>query len=98
MVKQFRKKPVIIEAIQYDGTIKNVKKIFQWALDNRVETHIYHTEDNETGIPTGLFIETLEGTMRVNNGDYVIRGLKNELYPCKPDIFNQTYEEVSKDN
>jgi hypothetical protein len=43
----------------------------------------------------GLYIETLEGTMKADNGDWIIRGVKGELYPCKPDIFEATYEPVT---
>ena len=46
----------------------------------------------------GIAINTLEGTMMVNYGDYIIKGVNNEFYPCKPDIFKQTYEEVIDDN
>ena len=41
-----------------------------------------------------IFIETLEGTMKANNGDWIIRGVKGELYPCKPDVFDMTYKKV----
>ena len=46
------------------------------------------------GLPEDAFIETLEGTMRVTYGDWVIKGVKGELYPCKADIFEQSYEAV----
>lgn len=45
----------------------------------------------------GIAIDTLEGTMIVDYGDYIIKGVKGEFYPCKPDIFEQTYEEVIED-
>lgn len=48
------------------------------------------------GMPEDAFIKTLEGTMRVKHGDWVIRGVKGELYPCKSDIFEATYEEVKE--
>ena len=43
-----------------------------------------------------VLIETLEGTMKANPGDYIIRGIKGELYPCKPDIFKETYEKIQE--
>lgn len=46
----------------------------------------------------GIAIDTLEGTMRVDYGDYIIKGVKGEFYPCKPDIFKQTYDEIIDDN
>ena len=78
---QYRKKPVVIEAVQYDGT-------FPLAFlkgDERVRN-----------TPDGMEIVTLEGTMRANIGDWIIRGVQGELYPCKPDIFEATYEPVKE--
>lgn len=94
MAKQFRKKPVVIEAFQYDGTLTNLRQLFEWVVTVKTETRVHHTEDEKTGQPTGLFIDTLEGTMKVNPGEYVIKGVNNEFYPCKPEIFVQIYEEV----
>lgn len=89
---KFRKKPVVIEAVQYT-------KRFSWpdwfadAVTNKaVITH-----------GTGKFAEgecyaeihTLEGVMRADENDWIIQGVKGELYPCKPDIFEQTYEKVN---
>lgn len=83
MVKQYRKKPVVIQAIQYDGFHTGAINDF---CGNKVRE------------PVGeqyLEIETLEGVMRANAGDYIIRGVNGEFYLCKPDIFEKTYEEVS---
>jgi hypothetical protein len=90
---EYRKKPIIINAIQNTG---EWKPIMNW-LDNLAggyaeipfETHPVITR-NEDG---SLAIETLEGVMRCDIGDWVICGVKGELYPCKPDIFEMTYEE-----
>jgi len=84
MIKKFRKKPVIIEAIQYEG---NNKK------------EIIHFVGNNAFCPTCMdyiSLTTLEGKMKVNVNDWVIKGVKGEFYPCKPDIFEETYEEVKK--
>lgn len=81
---KFRKKPVVIEAIQWIGEEKDVPLI--QALGSRGVA--YHHASRE------LYIETLEGTMRANVGDWIIKGVKNEIYPCKPDIFEMTYEPV----
>ena len=81
---KFRKKPVVIEAIQLplDPTDDDVMAVhtFMGAAD--------WSSDRDCGIA----INTLEGTMRADPGDWIIRGIKGELYPCKPDIFAATYE------
>lgn len=82
MIKSYVKKPQKIEAIQYDGT--NIEEIQNWC---KVHIEIY-ADINALGIPT------LEGIMRASVGDYIIKGIKGEYYPCKPDIFMLTYEEV----
>lgn len=82
----FRKKPVVIEA-------------FLWSGDERqVEDPVWIVEAMERGEVTidypHLFIKTLEGTMTAAVGDWIIKGVKGEIYPCKPDIFAATYEPV----
>lgn len=88
---KYRKKPVVIEAIQYTG--KNNFKIEDWS-DNRVYVSpvLEPSKDNPTG--NYLQIETLEGVMTAIVGDWIIKGIKGEFYPCKPDIFEATYEKV----
>ena len=80
MNKKYRKKPVTIEAIQRLGT--NLSEI-----DDCVGGSIANKG-------TTLVIHTLEGDMEASIGDYIIKGVKGEFYPCKPDIFLATYEEV----
>lgn len=80
MNNKYRKKPVTIEAIQWLGT--NLSEI-----DDFVGESI-------TNKGTTLIIHTLEGDMEASIGDYIIKGVKGEFYPCKPDIFLATYEEV----
>lgn len=75
---KYRKKPVEIEAIQWTG--ENAKEILAFAKDSYID------KDNYT-----LKIDTLEGTHIASRGDYIIKGVKGELYPCKPDIFEMTY-------
>ena len=84
MIKQFRKKPVVIEAIQFDGTNKE-------EIHNFVGDAIGQDVNSKD-----LFITTLEGIMIASVGDYVIKGVQGEFYPCKPDIFEQTYNEVQE--
>ena len=77
---KFRKKPVVIEAIQ-------------WAGDNFGElTDFMHDCYSVDG--KKIIISTYEGNMTANVGDWIIRGIKGEFYPCKPDIFEATYESV----
>ena len=83
MSKKYVKKPVIVEAVQYTGD--NVEEILQF-----VSAGTRETEKTENGI----IIHTLEGDMLASVGDYIIRGVHGEHYPCKPDIFVQTYSEV----
>lgn len=84
MIRKFRKKPVVIEAVQYDGTPVGAKLIKEFI--NYTTTLIITSEY--------LGIETLEGEMKCSSGDWVIKGVNGEFYPCKPDIFEKTYEEV----
>jgi hypothetical protein len=88
---KFRKKPVVIEAVQY--TRKFVMP--SWLMDAVIEerVRVYNTGNFQD--PTSecfAVIATLEGDMTVNENDWIIRGIKGELYPCKPDIFEMTYE------
>jgi hypothetical protein len=80
---KFRKKPVVIEAVQWTGD--NLMEVF--ALTNAQEL-------GEDFISDDLTIPTLEGEMTARKGDYIIKGIKGEIYPCKPDIFEATYELV----
>ncbi len=82
---KYRKKPVIIEAEKFDGWPADNS---QWVRDAISRT----TEPRENGSVTAAFIQTLEGEMRADKGDWIIRGVKGECYPCKPDIFEATYE------
>lgn len=85
---KFRKKPIVIEAIQWTGD--NLQEV----IDFIGVTDWTCEEAQEVVAARGLPIYTLEGRMLALTGDYIIRGVKGELYPCKPDIFKQTYEEV----
>jgi hypothetical protein len=99
--QKFRKKPVAIEAMQFAGTPAELCDAYLWveshvgsfcALDPIPDAGI--SIDPEDG---SLLISTLEGLMRVSLGDWIIRGVKGEFYPCKPDIFAATYERLEAD-
>ena len=89
---KFRKKPVIIEAITFDELVQHGRDSgadcsngLPWSFSYGGQP-ITHENDDCYLIPT------LEGTMRFNRGDWLITGVKGELYPCRADIFAQTYE------
>ena len=84
---KYRKKPVVIEAWIWDETKETFNQI--GCLSMSSSGHL--ERPNEM---TQLRILTLEGTMRVDKGDYIIKGVKGEFYPCKSDIFQMTYESV----
>lgn len=87
MVK-YRKKPVEIEAVQYKGDLESIKEIIDF---------IGYIPEIIEGCETQqkfLKIKTLEGDHIASEGDYIIKGVKGEFYPCKPDIFEMTYEIV----
>ena len=85
MIKKFKKKPIVIEAIQYDGTMESFSQIQEWC--NTIEVTAYN--DRKLRIPT------LKGCHDASIGDWIIKGVKGEFYPCKPDIFQETYDECS---
>ena len=88
-MQKFVKKPVVIEAIQYDGA--NITEIETFV---RGKLPTIMTSD----LGAQLVISTLEGDMKVTKGDYVIKGIKGEFYPCKPDIFKQSYNMIKENN
>lgn len=81
-MNQFRKKPVVIEAIQFTG-------------DNHEEVNLFMdaAKTNRDKLEE-IAIQTLEGTMIASKGDWIIRGVQGEVYPCKPEIFEKTYQKA----
>lgn len=93
-MQKFRKKPVVIEAMEWDQT-KNRFDIMMsdWKGFSDVVTAF---ETSASGkIVSSLRLKTLEGTLNVSDGDYIIKGVKGEFYPCKSDIFHKTYDRVA---
>lgn len=78
---KFRKKPVVIEAIQFNG-------------QNSIDVHRFMNYGDCSCPNDAILIKTLEGEMRADIDDWIIRGVKGELYPCKPDIFEATYDRI----
>lgn len=100
---KYRKKPLVVEARQWDGTEEAATEIITW-----IQAHDQHAEyvvcvparRSRTGVllepmqPSHIAIRTPEGTMRAERGDWVIRGVLGEIYPCKSAVFDATYEPV----
>ena len=95
--KKYRKKPIVIEAFQYDGNLKDQEGKYyvpEWAVKAFKVNVLFYDSADSNSPPCELFIKTFEGNHHVSVGDYIIRGIQGELYPCKPEIFKRTYEEV----
>lgn len=91
---KYRKKPVVIEAIQYTGDNIHIVMDFVKKLSGKdnSESMIYNAI-----VGNEYFIITLEGNMKISKNDYVIKGVQREFYPCKPDIFELTYEKADSE-
>lgn len=95
-MNKYRKKPVVIEAIQWNGG--NHREMFEFLGGNPNSTLDTFTESfyiDHGKVHGGLVIKTLEGEHIANIDDWIIKGVAGEFYPCKPDIFEQTYEAVT---
>lgn len=89
----YRKKPVVIEAIQWNGiNLSEIKEFVGGSLEYTIHDAAWQVGK---GAPVvDMKIKTLEGDHTASVGDYIIKGVQGEFYPCKPDIFEQTYEKV----
>ena len=83
-VRKFKKKPVVISAVQWNGS--NVSEVALLGGAREYEQDFMGDD---------LIIHTLEGNMKAGKGDWIIKGVKGELYPCKDDIFKETYEPIN---
>lgn len=98
---KYRKRPVVVDAIQWTGdqvsVLSWVDSFMDWGNSAAVMascTPFYFHYEDGCPIPD-LRVRTLEGDMKCDIGDFIIRGVNGEFYPCKPDIFAKTYEAVS---
>ena len=109
---KFRKKPVVIEAMQLTGSPGETAKVcswvndsgYPWLIGNALDPSTLRYEYDPDTVPSkgiwiepengALMIRTLEGDMEATYGDWIIQGVNGEFYPCKPDIFEKTYEPV----
>lgn len=85
-MKKFVKKPVVVQAVEYNGANKEEIEAFVGIKLNTVFTELKE--------PLELKIPTLEGDMKASKGDWIIKGVNGEFYPCKPDVFEKTYDVV----
>ena len=92
---KYRKKPVVVEAMQWTGlNLEEVKDFVGEALTYDILDIAWEVGKGRPHV--FMKIKTLEGDMRCDYKDYIIKGVKGELYPCKPDIFEETYEQVDE--
>lgn len=91
-MKKYRKKPVIIEAVQWNGL--NFDECMNFMQEHLGSKIAYEDAEERSLKSKTISIRTLEGVMTASKGDYIIKGVNGEFYPCKPDIFEKTYEEV----
>lgn len=94
MIKHYRKKPVEVEALKWNG--HNTSEIKEFCGD--AAKFFYYDDAWKVGagpVVADLTIKTLEGDHHASVNDYIIKGVHGEFYPCKPDIFKKTYEEVT---
>lgn len=89
---KFRKKPVEIEAFEFKWSVPAFPV---WFTDAMAKSQAGIAVDPDTGKFLHAWIGTLEGVMTAQRGDWIIKGIKGEIYPCKPDIFEATYEAVT---
>lgn len=85
-MSKYRKKPVVIDAFKWTGDVHQ-KEDPEWICKKIASGEVYFKDGN-------LFIKTLEGEMIADYGDYIIKGIKGEVYPCKPDIFEIIYDKL----
>ena len=102
---KFIKKPIVIEAVQWKGSANgdgtSIIEVYNFLTGEKITGSIYAKSEGEHfridriyNIPT-LIIKTLEGEMQTSINDWIIKGVNGEYYPCKPDIFEKTYEAVN---
>lgn len=89
-IKKYRKKPVVIEAVQFKDDIKSLIEL-STLMNGYVK--VDYTDPNHPVVK----ISTLEGTLNAQVGDYIVRGINGEFYPVKPDIFEATYEPIEEE-
>lgn len=82
---RYRKKSVVIEAVKWNGD--KVSEVVDWVREALEDNTLFR-------MGCDVIVDTLEGKMKASPGDYIIKGVQGELYPCKPDIFEKTYDKI----
>lgn len=90
----YKKKPAIVDANQWDGTLEGAKEIIEWARHHGGDILFIVEEDGNWTVPAHLLIDTLGDNTRAIKGDWVIRGTKNEFYPVAEETFHGIYEPI----
>lgn len=96
-MEKYRKKPVVIETVRLLDSYASILECIEF-MDGKIDFDINHNEErflDYVGVvqkEKGIIIHTLEGDMKASFGDYIIKGINGEFYPCKPEIFDKTYE------
>lgn len=96
-MSKYIKKPIPIEAVQFTGDLDALRGTF---LVDYLRRNVIYTQQSisptDSRVNTRLLIKTLEGVMNVSVGDYIIKGVRGEIYPCKPDIFEESYQSYNE--
>jgi hypothetical protein len=94
-MKKYKKKPIVIEAMQFTDSGSEQLKVSEWVEKNGSKLGLYDGFYRK-GIASWekAFVDTLEGSMMVSIGDWIIKGVEGEFYPCKDSVFKKTYDEV----
>jgi len=93
---RYKKKPIVIEAVRLENNYDSIYDAVEFVFHVGMETSVIGANATVRNVQDdgGFLISTLEGKMKASFGDYIIKGVKGEIYPCKPDIFEMTYELV----
>jgi len=91
-MKKYVKKPIVVEAMKFEGDMRSYHAIVSWVKESGFNQDYEVMCNFGRG---GIALPTLEGDMTANVGDWIIKGVKGEFYPCKPDIFEATYTELT---
>lgn len=97
-VQRFRKRPVTVDAMHWDGTAEGARVVIDWILQSDGTANYWCRDPDACGAHGSavgqhdIMVRTLEGQHIASPGDWIIRGVQGEFYPCKPDIFAATYE------
>ena len=95
MIIRYVKKPVEIEAVQFEDTYECVSFLKKWLGDKFKDSGRYDTDENEAWLEIGTLEDGYDQVRHIaSEGDYIIKGVHGEFYACKPDIFHETYDMV----